>query len=66
MPITGYGMIRRDCPVCGCSKDKIEYWNCGPIVYIKCPCCKYSVREGVDTPYGKLLETWNETISKTN
>ena len=52
MPIIGYKDIRKDCPRCGCSKDKIEYWNCGPIVYICCPNCRYRLDESIDTPIG--------------
>ncbi len=48
------------CPKCGCEKDKIEYWNCGLIVYLFCPECRFHMNEGVDAPFGKLFDTWNE------
>ena len=61
MPIIGCKDIRKDCPRCGCSRDKIEYWNCGPIVYICCPNCRYRLDESIDTPIGidKLFSAWN-------
>lgn len=62
MPVTGHNKIKRDCPKCGCSREKIELWNCGPIVYIKCPNCRFRISEGVEAPLGKLFETWNEEI----
>lgn len=61
MPIIGLPDIKKNCPKCGCSREKIEYWNCGPIVYIRCPICSYRLDESVDTPLGidKLFSTWN-------
>ncbi len=60
MPSIGLEKIKKDCPKCGCSKEKIEYWNCGPIVYIMCPECRYHITEGKEALMGKLFETWNE------
>ena len=66
MPIIGCKDIRKDCPRCGCSRDKIEYWNCGPIVYICCPNCRYRLDESIDTPIGidKLFSAWNGELWK--
>lgn len=66
MPVVGYKEIRRDCPKCGCTKDKIEYWNCGPEVYLRCPSCRYRLDETVDTPIGidKMFATWNGELWK--
>lgn len=62
----GYKEIKANCPQCGCSRDKIEYWNCGPIVYLECPDCRFQMKECVDTPIGieKLFATWNGELWK--
>ena len=59
-PILGNKNIKKGCPKCGCPKERIEYYNCGPIVYIRCPDCKYRMTEGVEAPIGELYETWNK------
>ncbi len=46
MPIVGEESgLKSPCPECGCEAKKIERYNCGPIVYIKCPECGYVLRE---------------------
>lgn len=66
MPKIGYKEIKANCPQCGCSRDKIEYWNCGPIVYLLCPECRLEMRECVDTPNGidEMFATWNGELWK--
>lgn len=51
--------ITRGCSRCGCPSEKIEYKNCGPIIYIRCPECCFGMKEGRDTPLGELVPTWN-------
>lgn len=64
MPSIGDERIKADCPKCGYNNQKIEFWNCGPITYIKCPQCGYTVREGVNATIGMLFETWNAANDK--
>lgn len=52
------------CPRCFCEPEKIELWNCGPIVKLKCPICHYCVYDsepvvGRFTVEG-LARLWNE------
>ena len=59
MPIVNCEQIKKGCPKCGCDKSRVEYWNCGPVVFILCPQCRYHIREGTDAPIGRLFEAWN-------
>lgn len=46
MPVLGGDIgLKSPCPECGCDAAKIEYYNCGPIVYLKCPDCGYVLRD---------------------
>lgn len=66
IPITNVKRIQKKCPRCGLDKEKIEFWNCDAITYIKCPECGYTLREGVETPPGieKLFDAWNSSDGK--
>ena len=59
MSIIGFEEITSNCPQCGYSKENVEYYNCGPIRYIKCPKCNYVMKESTNAPIGKLFDTWN-------
>lgn len=37
--------IKRDCPKCNASREVIKLWNCGPIIYIRCPLCNFRLYE---------------------
>ena len=52
--------IKRDCPKCNASREVIELWNCGPIIYIRCPLCNFRLYES-DNAVGvaALLNSWN-------
>ena len=62
MPATDFH-IKKNCPKCGNDRKNIEYYNCGPIRYIKCPKCMFVMKEGVDSPIGKLFDAWNENLN---
>ena len=56
--------IKLDCVYCGCSKDKIQIKNSGPIIKIQCPECGYTIDRGFHNLYTleAILKRWNEPI----
>lgn len=69
MPSIDNKKIKKNCPRCGCEKKAIELCNCGPMVYVQCPRCRFRLTEGVDSASGidNMFATWNnemEALSK--
>lgn len=62
MPSNNMKDIRASCPKCQCSPEKIEIWNCGLIIRIRCPQCGFSFSDAVPevnhTVEG-LIAYWN-------
>ncbi len=54
--------IEASCPECGNEPQNIEYWNCGPIVRILCPKCRFvcNEREGYEKGYVDIFDYWNQ------
>ena len=64
MPTCNIKGVKAHCPKCMCAPEKIEYWNCGPIVKLVCPECHFHVNDG-DFEEGKwtmegLINYWNK------
>lgn len=63
MPSNHVKGIKEYCPKCYCEPEKIELWNCGPIVRLRCPECGFVICE-TDLEEGKygqeeLIKLWN-------
>ncbi len=58
--------IESGCPKCGNEAFKIEYWNCGPIVRIRCPKCGFACNEheGREKGYEDIFDYWNHLNSE--
>ena len=56
--------IKAYCPVCICEPEKIELWNCGPIIRLRCPRCGVGISESeINKQEGTvegLIRLWNE------
>ncbi len=62
-------IIKAPCPKCGCPAEEIEYYNCGPIVRLRCPRCASGVNETKAWKSGftgseGLFEYWNQLERK--
>ena len=63
MPANNLNGILADCPNCGTEPEAIEYFNCGPIVYLRCPKCKFRLNEDVECNrigMEALIKAWNQ------
>lgn len=64
MPSVDIKGLKANCPKCKSDPKHIEMWNCGPIVYLRCPNCNFRLRD-VDVVIGmrtmdRLINLWNE------
>jgi len=56
--------VKGQCPNYFCFPEKIELWNCGPIVRLRCPECGFGISEA-ELSEGKsgleeLVKLWNQ------
>lgn len=55
--------VKAQCPNCFCFPEKIEFWNCGPIVWLRCPECGFRINEAELEEGSRglegLIEMWN-------
>ncbi len=66
MPLVNLEEIKANCPRCGCSREKIEYYNCGPSgVFVLCPDCRFHVNMDINetNPREAMFDTWNTMSS---
>ena len=64
MPSNHVKGLKAHCPKCYGAPEKVEFWNCGPIIRLKCPECGFGIGEG-DLEEGKngleeLIKLWNQ------
>lgn len=62
MPTNHVKGVKAHCPKCLCEPEKIEYWNCGPIVRLRCPICWFVIDEieADERTLEGLVGLWNK------